>query len=291
MKPMRSFYIITNYGKDPGLQNAEKLKSFLVSKGAACVLHVQNTCTDEDSGFLYTDPNDVPSDTDCVIVLGGDGTLLQAARDLVDRSFPLLGINMGTLGYLAEIELANAETALLRVLEGKCQVENRMMLHGAVYRKGEERPFLENIAFNDIVLIRRGRLRVVDYQISVDGTVLCSYRADGIICSTPTGSTGYSLSAGGPIVSPDASLMLLTAVAPHTLNSRTIILPDHVKIDVELGGDPMRQISGADVTFDGTAEVPMMPGDRVEIRKSGRQIRLVRVYNTSFVENLRIKMN
>ena len=141
---------------------------------------------------------------ECVLVLGGDGTLLQAARDLVDRSIPLLGINMGTLGYLAEIDRKDIFPALDKLIGGEYTVEHRMMLTGTALHS-ESRRMLADIALNGIVISRNGRLRVVDFNVYVDGAFLSSYTADGIIISTPTGSTcGYNLSVGGPIVAPEA---------------------------------------------------------------------------------------
>ena len=132
---------------------------------------------------------------------------------------------------------------------------------------------------------------MVDFNIYVDGAFLCSYRADGIILSTATGSTGYTLSAGGPIVAPDAFLILLTALAPHTLGSRTIVLPDHVEVMTQVGGRSLTEKDGAEVTFDGDTVLSLKTGDQIRVSRADRQTRLVKIDNTSFVEILRRKMN
>ena len=169
-------------------------------------------------------PSQIPEDTQCVLVIGGDGTLLQASRDLQEKNIPLLGINMGTLGYLAEVEESGVRDALDKLLADEYVVEERMMLEGAAFHNGKQ--ILQDIALNDIVIGRQGRLRILDFRVYVNGEFLNASSADGIILSTPTGSTGYSLSVGGPIVSPEASLILISHIAPHTLNNRSIVLPE-----------------------------------------------------------------
>ncbi len=316
---MKHFFIITNHEKDPQLAQTGRICRWLEERGCSCVISDSAALTagsepgqhparhqaqspeqrsfgsavspaaSVSRGYRYTDPARVPEGTECVLVLGGDGTLLQAAGDLVNTTCPLLGINMGKLGYLAEIEMDQAFGALERVIRDECAIEQRMMLEGSICGRDQRREGA--LALNDIVLSRRGRFRVVEFNIYVDDAFLCSFQADGIIVSTPTGSTGYSLSAGGPIVSPDASLLMLTAVAPHTISSRPVILPDHVKITVELGSIGNGAADGAEVNFDGNTIAAIGPGDRVTIRKAANLARLVRVYHTSFVEILRRKMN
>ena len=143
-------------------------------------------------------------DVDCAVVIGGDGTLILAARELLQREVPILGVNMGTLGYLTEVEVQNLFPALDQLLEGSYTVENRMMLSGTV------KDFRTDVAFNDIVVTRSENLHIVRLNLYVNGVYLTSYQADGLIISTPTGSTAYNLSAGGPIVEPTASLILFS---------------------------------------------------------------------------------
>ena len=284
---MKTYYIITNHDKDPSLTQTGRIQKYLEARGGKCYIH---DSADRSVGRLYryTDPDQVPADVECVLVLGGDGTLLHAARDLVDRSLPLMGINLGTLGYLTEVETGSYETAVDALLEGNCFQERRMMLQGKAVRGGKT--LLEDIALNDIVISRRGKMRVVDFNILVNDSFLCSYRADGIIVASPTGSTGYSLSAGGPIVSPDARLILITGVAPHTLAARPVVLPENVTVTIEVGGDAGEK-DGADVVFDGDTSLTLQVGDRVEITRSDKEARLIKLTHTSFVEIMRRKMN
>ena len=285
---MDTFYIITNYQKDPEMTVAHEIREYLKSKGKTCYIQ-QKEVEDPQGRYRYTDAQHVSDEVECVLVLGGDGTLLQAARDLVDRSIPLLGINMGTLGYLAEIDRKNIFPALDKLIGGEYTVEHRMMLTGTAFH--QSRRMLADIALNDIVISRNGRLRVVDFNVYVDGAFLSSYTADGIIISTPTGSTGYNLSVGGPIVAPEASLILLTAIAPHTLNSRPIVLPDFVEITIEIGTNHGTDIDGTEATFDGDTSVKLSSGDRIVITRSMREALMIKTKNTSFLEILREKMS
>ena len=284
---MNGFYVITNRRKESAGEEAEFIKNYLEDRGKVCYLQ-DDDISAVPSDPKYTDPGRIPKDVECIIALGGDGTLLHASRDLVDTSLPLLGINMGTLGYLAEIERSNIAPTLDRLIADDYFIEDRMMLQGTtVTASGEAR---RDIALNDIVISRRGRLRVVDFNVYVDDVFLCSYRADGIIVSTPTGSTGYSLSAGGPIVSPDASLILLTAIAPHTLISRTIVLPDHVVVCVEVVNGMESEEGGAEASFDGDTFMVPGKGGRIMISRSEKKTHFIKMNHTSFVENLREKL-
>ena len=231
----------------------------------------------------------IPPEVDCIIVLGGDGTLLQAARDVVDRQIPLFGINLGTLGYLAEIDRQSIYPALDHLMEGNYEIEQRMMLYGSVYR-GEEK-LDRDIALNDIVISRENGLRVIELNTYVNHARLNTYHADGIIIATPTGSTGYSLSAGGPIISPAAALFLMTPLAPHTLGSRSVVLPPENEITIEIGPGRDEKIEEAVAYFDGDTRVPMLTGDRIEISRSRKDTLIVKIHNSSFLETLSRKMS
>ncbi|MCC8103474.1 MAG: NAD(+)/NADH kinase [Clostridiales bacterium] len=285
---MNIFYVISNEQKDPGAETARFICSYLSEQGKICYLRECSTSIDPGQ-CRYTDAKQIPEDVECVLVLGGDGTLLHAARDLVERHLPLLGVNMGTLGYLAEVERKNLPEVLDKLIADDFMTEERMMLSGAAWH--QNRILMSDIALNDIVISHNGRMRVVDINIYVDGVFLYSYAADGIIVSTPTGSTGYSLSAGGPIVEPASSMLLLTPIAPHTMNARPIVLPDNVEVVVEIGSGHARDMDGAEATFDGDTSVKLHSGDRVVISKAEQATRLIKIKNTSFLEILREKMN
>lgn len=284
---MERFFIITNLLKDPYLKTARKIQEYLQKKGKTCFLQ-EHTTSNAIRNYKYTDPSKVPDGVECVLVLGGDGTVLQASRDLIDRNIPLFGINMGTLGYLAETDLSGAETALDRLVLDAYTLEERMLLDGNAYHLN--RKILSDIALNDIVIARSGRIRVMDFHIYVNGQFLKSYSADGIIVSTPTGSTGYSLSVGGPIVDPSASMILISPIAPHTLTSRSVILSKDSVIRVEIGQRNSVD-DEAEATFDGDTTVKMESMDYIEIRSSEKKVRFIKTDQISFLEILRRKMS
>lgn len=285
---MDRFYVISNSMKDPEGKIAKEIKAYLNFRGKQC--NIQERQGKESlRSYKYTNANLIPDDTECILVVGGDGTLLQAARDMIERNIPLLGVNKGTLGYLAEVDGDNMEEALDRLIDDNVVIEDRMMLEGCAY--SHKKKLLQDFALNDIVIARSGRLQIIDFNIYVNGEFLRSYSADGIIISTPTGSTGYSLSAGGPIVSPEASLILLTPIAPHTLNTRSIVLPADAEITVELLHGHTAGWDEAAASFDGDTCVKLGIGDCIRIYRSSRMTRLIKINNISFLEVLRNKMN
>ena len=278
---MRSFYIITNELKDPALQYTNRVISFL-QKQEGCKV-VRSSCLNDN---LHTDIASVPDDTDCVLVLGGDGTLLQAARDLYTGDIPLIGINLGNIGYLAEIEVAHMEDALLQLIRDEYVIEERMMLTGSV----EGSVLAEGKAFNDVVITRSGSLQIVQYDIYVNDCFLYSCHADGMIVSTPTGASGYNMSAGGPIVSPVASLILLTPICPHSINNRSIVLSPDDRIKIVIPGKAERE-QRAEVHFDGKDSVLLEAGDSVTICKAKDTTKIVKLNQESFITVLHKKMN
>ncbi len=281
---MKTFYIIANSDKEESRKLSGEIADYLTAHGQRCLIRTRG-----ESGAAKDYEPPIGSDVDGILVLGGDGTLLRAARNLSDRNIPFLGVNLGHLGYLAEIELHGLGDALDRLIAGEYTVENRMMLSGNVCVNGEitER----DIALNDIVLNRMGTLRVIDYEVYVNGEYLNSFTADGLIVSTPTGSTGYSLSAGGPIVSPTASMLILTPICPHTLNSRSIVFSGEDQIRIQIGKGRRGGDDEAFVTFDGDHYVRMRTGDYVEIGKSPRITKILKISQASFLEVLRDKLS
>ena len=277
--------------RDRGLKTALKAREVLRGCGIDTVLCLpfdldQGTKMDLPKDQDYREMQGELKCADLLLCFGGDGTILHAAKDALAHDIPVLGVNMGSVGFMAELEHGELDQ-LTRLAEGRYTVEHRMMLTGTAFH--QSRRMLADIALNDIVISRNGRLRVVDFNVYVDGAFLSSYTADGIIISTPTGSTGYNLSVGGPIVAPEASLILLTAIAPHTLNSRPIVLPDFVEITI--GTNHGTDIDGAEATFDGDTSVKLSSGDRIVITRSMREALMIKTKNTSFLEILREKMS
>ncbi|MBP3913035.1 MAG: NAD(+)/NADH kinase [Lachnospiraceae bacterium] len=233
---------------------------------------------------------ELPSpDTDMVLVLGGDGTMLRAAKAVLDTGIPILGINLGRLGYLAEVPEEEIDQAFDSLSRGNYHIENRMLLHGTVIKNGEV--VAEEHALNDIVISRTGLLRAYSLPLYVNGSLLNTFTADGIIASTATGSTGYSLSAGGPVVSPEAEIILITPLASHSLISRSIILSGTDEIRIEAGrGRTGYEENVCSVLFDGNPGILLSTGDSVVIRKSDRVAGFVKISRMSFLDVLRKKM-
>ena len=213
---MKKFYIVANPDKENTKNMQTAVEEYLTTRGAK----VSAGKSASGHGNPYTDPEDVPGDTECVITLGGDGTLIQAARDLAGRDLPMIGINLGGLGYLTQIGREGDVKELLdALLEDSYQIQERMMLKGCVYRDG--RPVKESIALNDIVLTRDGDPRVLKLKLYVDGQFLNEFSADGMIVATPTGSTAYNLSAGGPIAQRERSFSVPEAGSGSRSRRRT----------------------------------------------------------------------
>lgn len=281
---MKNFYIVANNAKDEGLKFTKEIAEYIEKKGGSCIIAKEK----KTGGREYTLSSRFPAEVECVLVVGGDGTLIQAARELAEYNLLFLGINFGNLGFLTEVERNNVFQAIDILFEGNYYIEERMMLEGRILRDGKVME--ENIALNDIVFARAGTLRVVDFKIYLNGEYFNTYSADGMIVATPTGSTAYNLSAGGPIVSPAARLMILTPICPHTFNSRSIILPECDTIEVEVcsdrnGFDDERQLS-----FDGGSVFNLHAGDRIVIKSALESTRIIRIKKISFIEQLRNKM-
>lgn len=268
---MNHYYVITNSIKDPGLEFTKKVCEFLSARGCDVV-----------QGHVHPE---IPDDCECVIVLGGDGSVLQAAAKVGERNIPILGINLGTLGYLAEIEKKNYETALQQVIAGDFEIEERMMLDGRAGTDGRT-----HSALNDVVFARRGPLRILNYDVYVNGQFLNSFNADGIILSTPTGSTAYNLSAGGPIVEPSAKMILVTPICPHTLNNRSIILSADDRVEVTIGRTSTDSCLEAEVDFDGNDSVSLRTGESMQIYQSEKTVRTIKLSKRSFLETLHKKI-
>ena len=278
---MKNFIIITNRTKDKELQVTNRIRDYLTAHGAECI--VEEELPEEGSG--YTEAGCVPENTECAIVLGGDGTMLQAAIDLIDTEIPLVGINLGTLGFLSEVNRNDLETSLDQLLSDHFEIEQRMMLSGSVYSGTKQKETFQ--ALNDIVITRRGSLQINSYNIFVNEKHLHCYHADGILVATPTGSTGYNLSAGGPIVNPCARLMVLTPICPHTLTSRTIVFGADSRIRIEI---PATNRGSQVAAFDGDTLVRLENGDYIEITKAETVTRVVKLDHRSFLDILKMKM-
>ena len=284
---MKKFALLTNYSKDKRLVYTRMIKTYITENGGSYWIPRYISEPDKDGDQRY-DFSDMPEDIECVLVLGGDGTLLQAARELLQRHIPLLGINLGTLGFLTSAEKSELPKCLDSVLDDSCSIDERMMLEGVAYHGSEKLQM--NIALNDVIIARAGFSRLVELKIYVNGELLSIYNADGIIVSTPTGSTGYSLSAGGPIIFPQTDVIVITPICPHSLQARSLVVSGEDRIMIEIGRRRKTQKEEAMVTFDGRSAQELETGDRIEIYKAQETTQLIRLKGRSFYQVLQNKI-
>ena len=284
---MKKFALLTNYSKDKRLVYTRMIKTYMTENGGSYWIPRYISEPDKDGDQRY-DFSDMPEDIECVLVLGGDGTLLQAARELLQRHIPLLGINLGTLGFLTSAEKSELPKCLDSVLDDSCSIDERMMLEGVAYHGSEK--IQMNIALNDVIIARAGFSRLVELKIYVNGELLSIYNADGIIVSTPTGSTGYSLSAGGPIIFPQTDVIVITPICPHSLQARSLVVSGEDRIMIEIGRRRKTQKEEAMVTFDGRSAQELETGDRIEIYKAQETTQLIRLKGRSFYQVLQNKI-
>jgi len=253
------------------------------SRGLTVVLEKETAGLVPDASVAAAGKGELPGQVDLVIVLGGDGTLLSMARAVGDLGVPILGVNLGGLGFLTATTLEEMLPALERLLAGGMEIEERMMLSARLRRGGQG--VGDYIALNDVVITKSAMSRIIDLSVSVGGRHAISYRADGLIISTPTGSTAYNLSAGGPILFPTMDAVVLTPIAPHTLSNRPIVVPGAQRIEVTL-----RAEQDVMLTMDGQIGVPLRERDVVEVQKAAARIRLVRFPQKDFFSVLRTKL-
>lgn len=271
---MKKFGIVINEIKDPKMEVAERIRSYLSARGA--------------TGVAVKNARELKEDIECVLVLGGDGTMLQAADGIAGKNIPMIGVNLGTLGFLAEIELDSLEMALEQLLIDDFVLDERIMLQGRII--GSEGVRDVSPALNDITITRYGSLKIISLNISVNGQFLCHWNADGIIISTPTGSTGYNMSAGGPIVEPGANLFVLTPICAHTLNARSIILKAEDIVEIEIDSGHNGAVLQVEANSDGNERISMETGDKIFISKAEDTTKIIKLSKVSFLEILHKKM-
>lgn len=274
---MKKFLIVANTTKDEKLIMASQVKTYLEQHGG--------------SGQIVENAEHIPNacDAECAIVLGGDGTMLRVSKQLAVQGIPMIGINLGTVGFMADVEPVNVNAALDCLLKNQYRIEERMNLEGTIYHG--ERVLMQATALNDIAISRAGYSRIICLKILVNGELLDVYEADGVVIATPTGSTGYNLSAGGPVVSPNANLILVTPVSPHSLSSKCVVCSDEDKIEVEIIRKRKSQREEALATFDGEEYTELEPEDRIQIQRAAHSTKLVKIYQKSFYEVLRSKLS
>ncbi len=281
---MEAFYIVYNPDKDDDAQVLARLRDYIQEKN--CVSGYMDCYSF--SALGKDEVVRVLSGYDCILVLGGDGTLLNAASTVSHVDVPLFGINLGTVGFLTEGEVTNLAAIMERLLSDDFSIQERMMVRGSV-RSGNN-AVLRKRALNDIVISRAGFSRLIGLDVYVNGSFLNAYEGDGIIISTPTGSTGYNLSAGGPIVDPMAQLMIITPVCPHSLTSKSIVLPSDAEVSIAIAKKRKTQETEAIVSFDGGNDLELSAGDILDICVSKRTTKLIKASDVNFYEILRNKL-
>lgn len=283
---MTKIGIIVNHSTRAAEVDIDKVCAYIEEKGGSFHrLKVKSGSAELMENF--TDITDLPKDADCVMVLGGDGTIIQAARELAETGVPILGVNLGTVGFLAEVELVHIYKAIDAVMAGRYKLEKRFMLKGSVIK--DAKIVYEANALNDIVVARGNLVRAISTTVYIDGNPMSSLHGDGIIVTTPTGSTGYNLSAGGTIILPDAEVFGIHPICPHSLNSRGVITSSAAKIDIDVEWNKRSEPDEAIVSFDGNKGIRLMPGDKVQIMKSELTVPFLRINDFNFFESYRKK--
>jgi len=288
---MDKFLIITNKEKDIDFSVTKKIVAYIEKAGKTATLSsvsfLQDGIQDEPSSVKLSD------EIDCAIVLGGDGTIIQTANDLMTYDIPILGVNLGTLGFLAEIEEHNVQEALDRLFQDDYRIENRIMIEGETIYNTKVQDGEENnigYALNDVVITRKGFSRIISLGIFVNDELVDNFLGDGVIISTPTGSTAYNLSAGGPIIIPKANVMVITPICPHSLSPRSIVVSAEDTIKIIVGKSKKTQEAEAIATFDGKKVIDLGSNDAVLIKKAKYCTKLIKLNRTGIYEILRSKL-
>lgn len=273
---MKNFYIIISENKNQSIENTtEKLIERFDTYGSRVSYEIYE-------GYLGRDFQ-IPEHIDCVITVGGDGTMLRAARAAFGRSVAFIGINRGHMGYLTEVsEISDYGSLVERLINDDFQIEERMMLAAKLKRDGKV--IFRDFALNDVLLGKNDSIHMMEYEVYVNDTLLNTYRADGVLVASPTGSTGYSLSAGGPIAEPSAKLLILTPICPHSINTRSIVLSASDK--VRIIPHTLNQL----VSCDGADGTEVKKGDELIVTRSTGAMKFIKLKDTSFLDTLRDKM-
>ena len=277
-----SIGIIFKHDFEPAKRECQRLKDWFTKRGVK--VYTEEMTSSPALNQCLEEETIIPDTVDWVIVLGGDGTLLGAARKIGRYGLPVLGINLGGLGFLTEIPLKRLYKDIEKLATGEIALEKRLMLRASILRNNEERCHFS--VLNDVVINKGALARIVDLRVFIDGRFLTTFRADGLIVSTPTGSTGYNLSAGGPIVYPDLEALIVAPICPFTLTHRPIILPDKSVIEIEMG-ENSEQVT---LTFDGQVGFDLIDGDRVVISKSEKKLKLIKSPGQDYFDILRTKL-
>lgn len=283
---MDKFFVITNEDRDRNCERAKQITKYLREKGRSCDYVAIERDSAKDSECIVK-IKEIPNDTEAVIVLGGDGTFIQCAGLLAPKKIPMIGVNLGHLGYLAEVDKEQITPALDRLIAGDVEIADRMILSGTPVIDGKDHG--ASYAVNDIVVKTSGS-SVGTFCIEVNGTYLTTVSGDGIIVATPTGSTAYNMSAGGPIIEPGSSMIVITPICPLEVVSRSVVLSANDTVVIKLNRPSGKRVKSAEVYFDGAGDYVLSGGDEIVIRKAKAKIKLIKLSKESFLEVLSRKM-
>ncbi len=274
--------VIAKVGRRETLKVVSEMIPWLRDRGYEVMLEHALAEPLHEQGYTRAEIGD---SVDLLIVLGGDGTMLSAARLVAPKDVPILGVNLGGLGFITEVNVSELYLALQKMLTGECSIEERMMLQARVIRHGEE--IAQYNVLNDVVVTKGALARIIDLQTFIDHNYVTTYKADGLILSTPTGSTAYNLSAGGPILHPSVECIVLTPICPHTLTNRPIVIPADSVVEVSL----ISESEDVFLTLDGQVGMTLRRDDTVTIRKSPYRTRLLMPCERDYFQVLREKLN
>ncbi|MHB1052650.1 MAG: NAD kinase [Thiobacillus sp.] len=282
--PFHTVGLVGKYDNQGMGTSVRALGEFLRGRGHDVLLASQTAENLSIADFPTRNLHDLAIECGAVVVLGGDGTMLSIARELAPHGVPLIGINQGRLGFLTDITVDGMFGAVAEILSGQYVAEERILLNGKV-RRGSELVF-EGTAFNDVVVGKGGSGRLIDLEISINSEFVYSQRADGLVVTTPTGTTAYALSAGGPIVHPTLEAVALVPICPHTLSARPIVVSSHSRIELHL-----TYADDARVHFDGQHHFDLISGDHVWITRASRPVTLLHPHSYSYYDTLRQKLH
>ena len=283
---MKHFFVITNGSKDKNFESAKKIKTYIEQKGCFC--SIATDYGQDDTKEYSTDIKEIPENTQCAIILGGDGTMLQAANDLATTRLPILGVNLGNLGFLADIEENHLLSAIDKLIANQFVLEERMLLEGSYLdENGKEK---KQLALNDIVINKGHYYHLVCVKVYINGKLLDFYIADGVVISSPTGSTGYNLSAGGPVMLPTMEGIIITPICPHSLNNRSLVVSAKDEIILEIGSVKDEKKDEGILIIDGMVQRTMYTGESICIQKAKENTRFIKVNGANFLEIFRNKL-
>jgi len=276
--------LVGKYNAASAREGLESVAAFLAAQGLAVSIEKDTAANTGISGWPALDAAAIGAQCDLAVVVGGDGTMLGIARQLARFDVPLVGINQGRLGFITDIALGEYRQALRPILDGDYDEEPRAMLEGGVEREGET--IFESVALNDVIVSRGATAGMVELRVEIDGAFVAQLRADGLIVGSPTGSTAYALSAGGPILHPGIAGWALVPIAPHDLSNRPIVVPDAGEIGIEI-------VAGRDasVNFDMQSLTSLAHGDRICVRRSAHRVRFLHPRGWSYYATLRAKLH